>query len=434
MKRPPLRHAAALAISAALLSAACSSCQKEPLPSTPPLEAVEALASIVATCAEFIPPGEVRRKGAPFFQPIAVGMPLRAGDWVRTGNRGFAKIAFRSGGGLEVSEASLVVIDQVAPEAGTDAGAHQSPLVRVESGTVRGELASSASGLELVPLIIDTGDGNRLRLTARAGEKQVTFRLSHEASKPAEVAITAGAADLSGPKGVRTVSAGQTTTVSGDEEVEDLIEFPPSLEPAVDVHLGYSKELSIHVAWKEIQGATGYQVQLASDITFQRLVASGMSTGSGFDFTPPGPGVYSWRVASRDAKGRLGEPGFARRIFVDQEGPRDLLVGPRDGEVVSAKGATAHVTFSWQALATPAKYRLVVATGPDLLAQAVITLDTPEQQLEVTSLGDGEYYWGAYASRESLEPLFLAPRKLLVKAIAPEKSVKLPAAINSWGP
>ena len=48
-----------------------------------------------------------------------------------------------------------------------------------------------------------------------------------------------------------------------------------------------------------------------------------------------------------------------------------------------------------------------------------------------TTLPAGEYHWGVYVDGRVLKPLFLKPRKLIVKQVA-RAVVKTPNKINKW--
>src|SRR4051812_25012978 len=74
-------------------------------------EVSKALSAIVATCAQAFGAVEVRRPGAAFWEPIKVGDVLHSGDWVKTGKGAYAKVAFLTGGGLELEENAVVVVD-----------------------------------------------------------------------------------------------------------------------------------------------------------------------------------------------------------------------------------------------------------------------------------------------------------------------------------
>jgi hypothetical protein len=73
----------------------------------------------------------------------------------------------------------------------------------------------------------------------------------------------------------------------------------------------------VALSWKAVPGAVGYRVQVARDLSFLELLRSEDVTDTGYAFRPGEAGTYAWRVAARDAAGRMGEYGFVRRLFVE---------------------------------------------------------------------------------------------------------------------
>lgn len=434
-----MRRLAAAAVAAVLLSA-CKRSEPQPPPPPPGADAgagdvARSLAAIVATCAAAEGEVQVRRGEAGEWQPVATGAVFRAGDVVRTGAGGFARIEFLSGGGLELEADAEVVVDVVAPAAPAGEGApapQAESRVSVERGVVRGFMPASE---DAAPLVIRTEEGKDVRLAAAApGEKPVRVRLTRGAAGT-EVAVTAGEVRLVGAAGERRLRSGQATDVraGGAGEVVELLEFPASVEPGIDARFRWVPQIAIRLSWRPVEGAAGYRVQVARDLAFQAVEQSFEVDGTLTTYLPRAEGLYAWRVASRDASGRLGEYGFARRIYLEKEQPHDLLVGPADGHVVRFSEQLPPVEFTWQSAADAPAYRLVIARGPDLLGQKLMELETSGQKLEVVALEAGTYYWGVYVkdARAPL-PLFVRPRTFVLQKVAKPK-VTVPKAIKDWG-
>ena len=118
----------------------------------------------IATCAKAVGEVQVRRAGQPFFEALAAGSVLRAGDWVRTGDHAYARLAFLAGGELELLERAAVVVD-VTTLAPVDAGvAVASPEIALKEGFVRGTLGGASP---LSRLVIKAKDGTELRFDPR---------------------------------------------------------------------------------------------------------------------------------------------------------------------------------------------------------------------------------------------------------------------------
>jgi hypothetical protein len=419
-----------LAVAAVLAVAGC----KKPQP--PPAdagagEAAKSLAAIVASCAAMEGDVQVRRAGQGEWTTVATGAVFRAGDVVKTGAGGFARIEFLSGGGLELEADAEVTIDLVAPAAPAAAGApapQADSRVSVERGVVRGFMPARA---DAAAIVLRTADGKDVRLAAAAaGEKPVSVRLTRGA-RGTEVAVTSGEVRV----GEATLRAGQAADAKaeGPAEVVELLEFPASVEPGIDARFRWEPQLAIRLSWRPVAGAAGYRVQIARDLAFQSVEQAFDADGTQTTLVPRGEGVYAWRVASRDASGRLGEYGFARRIYLEKEQPKDLLVGPSDGRVIAFAERLPPIEFTWQSSADAAAYRLVIARGPDLLAQKLMELETSGQRLEVVALEAGTYYWGVYVKDlKAPQPIFVKARQLVLQKVAKPK-VKVPKSIHEWG-
>jgi hypothetical protein len=292
-------------------------------PEVPPAPAVvttpkveEALAAIVATCAR-CEATEVRRRGKPYWEPIAIGGTFRDGDWIRTQVNGSARIRFVSGGHLDLDEKTTLFVeaDTAKRTAGDLAGVH----VAMQSGGASGVL----DGTKDAPLKIRTSDGE-VRIAGNDGDAE--FRLKPTADGAVEVAASKGQIVVKGTGGERRIEAGKPEPPKGPvapkapyvpPRPKNTIPFPSSTSPRIDARFTCLALLEIPLRWAAVPGATAYKVIVARDLSFRAIVAAKEVKDTSFVFRPPGPGTYTWRVAARDARG-YGEFGFARRIFCEE--------------------------------------------------------------------------------------------------------------------
>ncbi len=432
-----MRRSAVLAIAVAL--AACSKKPAPPPPDAAVSEAAKSLAAIVASCAAVEGDVQVRRAGSNDWTAVATGAVFRAGDVVKTGAGAFVRVEFLSGGGLELEENAEVVVAVVAPpapEAPAAAGGGPAPQpesrVSVERGVVRGFMPAKP---DAAPIVLRTAEGKDVRLAAAAaGEKPITVRITRGA-RGTELAVTSGQVRVSGATGATTLRSGQAADVKaeGAGDIVELLEFPASVEPGIDARFRFEPQMAIRMGWKPVAGASGYRVQIARDLAFQSVEQASDAEGTQATFVPRGQGVFAWRVASRDATGRLGEYGFARRIYLEKDQPKDLLVGPADGQTVNFAENLPPIEFTWQSAASAPSYRLVIARGADLLKDKLMELETSGQKLEVAALESGTYYWGVYVKdARGPQPIFVKPRQLVLVKVAKPR-VKVPKALSEWG-
>jgi hypothetical protein len=352
----------------------------------------QAAAQIVATSAETSGTVEVRRKGEVRWERVDVGATFRERDWVRTGANSFARLRFATHGFLDLGENTTVLVDS---------------SVSVESGSVVG----IAEGAE--PIRVNAGDGSEARIAAAPGGP-AEFRLTPSGTG-LEIAVIKGNLEVTTKDGKRIVAAGQATDVAQQRtsEVVQLLPFPKSLSPGVDARFKFGAGLRIPLAWTEVPGAAHYHLQIARDTEFHNLVMTSETAGTNGSFSPDAEGLYVWRVAARDASGRLGEYGFARRLYCESGEPRDLLIGPRDGFKIEFPSKPPAVEFSWRSMGDIKKYKLIIERAPG--SEPVVSTVTAAQQLSVT-LDEGTYVWGVYAIKpnDEEEPIFLTLRLLTI--------------------
>lgn len=279
----------------------------------PSMEA--ALASIVATCARCDGTVEVRRKGKPYWEPIAMGGTFRDGDWIRTGTGGSARIRFVSGGHLDLDAGTTLFVEADGAKRGDQVEAVH---VAMQSGTASGELDGADA-----PIRIRTDEGD-----VRIAGSNSQFRLSSSAGGAVAVAVDRGELIVKSGSGERRIEAAKVTPevtppIAPDRRPlpaikpkppADRIGFPQSVSPRIDARFKCMFGLDIPLRWSAIAGATRYRVVVAKDMSFRSVVLAKEVTGTQLAFTPSGPGTYVWRVAARDRRG-YGEFGFARRIF-----------------------------------------------------------------------------------------------------------------------
>jgi hypothetical protein len=377
----------------------------------------------IARCALAEAPVQIDR-GTGRFDDVLVGEELRSGDKLRTGALGFARVDFGSGGGVRLSDAAEIELRSLAANGAQRAVA----TVAVTFGSVLGFLDPPPPGSALRP-----------RLYVRAISASVPVEL--RGVKPLQFAVTRtkdgleisglsgeGAVILNGKE--QPVEPGRFLSVTAGELREPReLPVPPELaEPNSDDRF-FCPGLVLRLSWHPASGAAGSVVQIARDPEFRSLVLAEETSLDHILFVPRQAGRFLWRAASRTAEGRVGPFGDPRPLFCEAEAPQDLLVAPHEGEVVRYFGQTPKLNFVWKSWPQAQTYRLAVAKTADLRATDAVTRSTREPTLDVDDLEEGEYYWGVWAEDQGDQPLFLAPRKLVLS----RSRVKTPSTLQQWG-
>ncbi|HUS63682.1 MAG TPA: hypothetical protein VMZ28_04025 [Kofleriaceae bacterium] len=259
---------------AALLVGACGdkspgSAQVVPAAGLP---AATLLGGVVATCADAAGPIEVRRSGATYWEPAAVGVTLRDGDWIRSGDGGSARVRLLAGGHLDLGARSALLIARDATPAA---------------------LASSVEG------------------TAVAVPDEPP---PAEPTEPATVASTDTGTytDVDPPPSDDPVAPARPRPA---RPRAPRLPYPQSVSPGVDARVACKP--SIALTWRAVPEAAGYRVSIGRDLTFKSIVKFVELRGgkkTTYAFKPLAAGTYAWRVAARGRDGRYGEYGFARRV------------------------------------------------------------------------------------------------------------------------
>jgi hypothetical protein len=117
-------------------------------------------------------------------------------------------------------------------------------------------------------------------------------------------------------------------------------------------------------AWNPVSGADKYQFELAADPSFNSKIyaVATKNTRAVPDKVAPN-GTYYWRVASVDINGNVS--GWSATMTVEKlwAGNPDLLA-PADGATISYPADP--LVLRWSAVDGAAKYRVFVATDPEL--------------------------------------------------------------------
>ncbi len=415
--RPSSRAAAALSLAAAGLMAGCS----KP-PPAPPLERRTEYVQEMLVGKASVAAGAVQlRRGQADWDEVIAGEEIRSGDALRTTGPAAARIDFESGGGLRLAEPAQVTLSlsNTVPAL---------PIIALESGLVRGFLSAPAPGGRAPAVQLTAPPSGRATLTAK-GDKPVQLRLQR-IQDGYEVALLAGQAGLAAAGVERALSVGEVAkVVSGDiREVEPLIDAPAPVSPEPDERF-YCPGLVARLSWKEVGGASGYALQVAAEPTFLQPLLDAQPSATHAVFLPRAPGRFLWRVAAKDAQGRLGNFGEPRPLFCEPEPPADLLAAPEPSAEFRYHDAPPRLTFKWNPNPKAHSYVLVVARGGDLRAPNAIVKETVETSVDLDGLEDGAYVWGVYTGDSQRWPLFMSPRPF---ALA-RATVKTTETIKNWG-
>lgn len=150
-----------------------------------------------------------------------------------------------------------------------------------------------------------------------------------------------------------------------------------SAAPAQSVHLV--------LKWKQAQGASAYELQIARDSAFVEVVLQTRTTAPAYRWEHLPEATHWWRVRAVDADGRPSEWSRPRTVSVDSTVP--ALLRPSEGAKAWC-GKPVEVELEPSVLVK--EYQLEVSRRPDFASPTLLRQATPRFSLE--ALAPGPWY------------------------------------------
>jgi hypothetical protein len=142
----------------------------------------------------------------------------------------------------------------------------------------------------------------------------------------------------------------------------------------------------IVLRWKDVPGASAYEVQIARDAAFVEVVLQTRTTTAGYRWEQLPTTTHWWRVRSFDGEGRASEWSPPRSLAVDSAIPTPLK--PLDASSIPCGAA---VTFELDASPLVKEYLIELSASAEFSGLRTLRSATPG--LEVPGLTAGTWYW-----------------------------------------
>jgi hypothetical protein len=165
---------------------------------------------------------------------------------------------------------------------------------------------------------------------------------------------------------------------------------PGSLAVLLFAAAAQADQARIVLRWKEVPGASAYEVQIARDAGFTELVLQTRTIAPAYRWSELPSNTHWWRVRSVDAEGRPSEWSAARTVAVDSVVPEP--VRPPDGAVLPC-GAPVEVELAATVLAQV--YILELSSSPAF--SGARELRQAEPVFKLGALGPGTWHLRASA-------------------------------------
>lgn len=142
----------------------------------------------------------------------------------------------------------------------------------------------------------------------------------------------------------------------------------------------------IVLRWKDVPGASAYELQIARDPAFVEVVLQTRTTTAGYRWEQLPTTTHWWRVRSFDAEARASEWSQPRTLAVDSAVPTPKR--PADGA-----GLPCGATVEFELEPSPLVKEYLVELSGSAEFAGLRTVRAPEPLLQVAGLPTGTWYW-----------------------------------------
>ena len=149
--------------------------------------------------------------------------------------------------------------------------------------------------------------------------------------------------------------------------------------------------------WTLVRGARAYEIIIASDSGFSRVVTSQVTNSLSVNLNSPlDDGKYYWRVRAYNGNLEPGRFSQTQSFTIDTTAPpAPLLMSPAENAKVSTRPF-----FQWERLDTATKYHIEVDNNPDF-SSPEYTSSKQEASVRMPRLARGTYFWRVRANDQA---------------------------------
>jgi hypothetical protein len=317
---------------------------------------------------------------------LNVGVKLAEGDRVRTGSQGFASLEFDDGTRVVVGQDTTITLDRLRKSALTGT---RDEVILLDRGYVDNEVTHATipdSRFQIrTPSVVAGVRGTQFRMNYDSAAHTAAVEVIEGAVR---VDARARAADAQAQRG--ELIPAKFGVVAHDREAVGapvaLLAAPTLVNPE-----NIQDKPTVVFDFLGPEGERGYRVQIGRDAGLLDVIREQRVTTSSASFGNLPDGTYYLRAAAIDSEGLAGLPqtwAFERRQF-----RLDTSSRARDG--------TRNFEFRWIASRddTATRYRFVLAASADLSSPIVDEPDIVHNELVVSKLQRGVYYWAVMATQ-----------------------------------
>lgn len=249
--------------------------------------------------------GQVQyQKAGGEWKAAEVRTPLFNGDWVKTGGSSSAELMFSNGSLYTIGGNALLEIYALARPGSTE----KQNSVKMQIGSIEINTHEDISTVRTsgAQVVVDSKSTTQVGVDGESNTEVVTLRGSSSVSSSA------------GGEAVR-LAAGQQIAGDGTGSLSEVtaVVLPPALQVPADNQVFQSTpNLRIALDWADEKRATAYQLQVSRSRLFTTFEINATREESRAVAQVSSEGLFYWRVASVDARGKVGPFSPSRRFRV----------------------------------------------------------------------------------------------------------------------
>ncbi|MBV8202756.1 MAG: FecR domain-containing protein, partial [Acidobacteria bacterium] len=256
---------------------------------------------------------EYKREGGGSWEEARPRVPLRAGDYVRTGSGSSAEIVFLDGTLYTVRGNTQFVISPPGGDSPAGAGAAAGEAatdqaIQMEYGWVNLNTASRPSQVKTPGAVAKVRQDSEAFVTYDRGSNRGRF------------GAVRGGMELAAKGGMtREVGELQQVVQTGDllSQAQKLPASPVPLEPADNRELDLDRSQNLVLSWNAVPGANRYALQVSRSHLFaDNLINVENRTRAKATLGLRGEGTFFWRVAAFSREGTEGPWSRPRKFRV----------------------------------------------------------------------------------------------------------------------
>jgi hypothetical protein len=196
--------------------------------------------------------------------------------------------------------------------------------------------------------------------------------------------------------GVRSVSkSGSVSGWSIGQVVKHWAAAPALVSPANDGTVAMYPSSSLVLSWRPVIGASSYNVEIATEPTFAKLVGGRATQTSGTSLVPAtalAAGTYWWRVTPVDAERNEGQTSVTHSFHLPLRQASGLAVN----DLVNNAPEFYDPQFSWQKVPGAARYELEINFSQDWSVGSRVCCSKPTSAISYSPtnlLDNNTYFW-----------------------------------------